>query len=392
MIRPLSEADLERWIYIRQAAYQDFTDYREPGNRARLLSRLPYGYGAFAGTELASAAFFYPMPIYLAGRLVDMVGLAGVQTAPEYRRRGHVKALLLDGLKRLHQSGVGWCLEYPFDPFYYAKYGWQSVASAIALSIPSQLLYQAFTTRVRPQLKRVTLEPSLAQVQAIYHTWARSYNGTLSRDEAVRPDWSNLIRAPWETRERHLYLAADAYCVLQPHSDQAADREEAIIYDYAFTSPQGRLNLLAFWGNLSGQYERVRVTLPPDEPLARDLDEFLKPISYFQVRIVDIQAALTSFASLAEARFAIAVSDDFCPWNEGVFAVSLSPQGVMVEASDQAPDLSLDVRTLAALLFGDLSAAAAANTGLLQGDIGVAKQLAKLAADHRPFMAKHDYF
>lgn len=392
MIRPLSETDLDRWIYIRQAAYQDFTDYREPGHRARLLARLPYGYGAFEGTELASAAFFYPMPMYLAGRLVEMVGLAGVLTAPEYRRRGHVKALLLDGLQRLHQQGVGWCLEYPFDPFYYAKYGWQSVINGMAFSIPSQLLYQAFTVRFRPQLKRVALEPTLTEVQAIYHAWARRYNGMLSRDQAVRPDWSNLIRAPWETRERHLYLAADAYCVLQPHSDEAADRQEAIIYDYAFTSPQGRLNLLAFWGNLFGQYEHVRITLPGDEPLARELAEFIKPTSCFQVRMVDLQAALSAFTSPVEAGFALAISDDFCPWNDGVFVVSLSPQGISVTASDQAPDLSLDVRTLAALLFGDLSAAAAANAGLLQGDIGVAKQLAELSAGHRPFMARHDYF
>jgi len=158
------------------------------------------------------------------------------------------------------------------------------------------------------------------------------------------------------------------------------------------TSPQGRLNLLAFWGDLSGQYERVRVTLPPDEPLARDLAEFSKPTPYFQARIVDIQAALTAFTSPVEANLAVAVSDNFCSWNDGVFAVSLSPHGVTVEAKDRVPDVNLDVRTLAALLLGDLSAAAAANAGLLRGDISAAQQLAELSAGNSPFMARHDRF
>lgn len=393
MIRPLQEADLERWIYLRQVSYQDFTDPRDPGYRARLLSRLRYGYGFFEGGELASAAFFYPLPMYLAGRVVPMVGLAGVLTAPEYRRRGHVKALLRYGLEQLHQQGIGWCLEYPFDPFYYAKYGWQSVMSGMLVSIPSQRLHEAFSIRTRPALQHVALGPNLDQVTAIYHTWARRYNGTLSRDGAVRDDWGNLIKAPWEARPRFLYLAEDAYCVLEPHLDRAAERQEAIVYDYAFTSPQGRLTLLAFWGNLSGQYERVRVLLPSDEPLLRDLQGVIQPNSQsFQARIVDLRAALSSFAGAPEAEVTVAVHDDFCPWNHGRFVVSLSPQGVTVKATERSADVSLDIRTLAALLLGDVSAIAAAHAGLLQGNPAAAERLADLAGGQRPFMARPDFF
>ncbi len=383
-IRKLTPNDIEQLVSVREIAFLDSSSPDDEEVRYRHERRLPHSKGLFVGATLSSAATVYPLSMYLGGKLVAMGGLASVQSAVEYRRRGHVKALLHDWLEELKNGGVGFCLEFPFDPRYYARFGWQSVANGVTLSFPADLLLSK-----KVEAKRLLAPAAPAELKPIYDGWARNYNGALSRsDDSVR-NFNHVLQRPWEARPRPVYLLDEAYCVVEiKHEDGVT----VTVADYAYSSPRGRKNLLAFLGLFSGQAKTLTVHLPADDPLVAELQPYLKPNNVLQARIIDVKHALSALTADAEGRFSLRVSDDFCNWNNQTFLLEFEGGRVSFKPWGQTPDVSTDVRVLTALVMGALSAEAALQTGLFNGKLEHAKALASLSGGREFFMPRADYF
>ena len=386
-IRTLTEDDLEQLFAVHSIAFSESEDLSHPPTLQRYRDHLPYTRGYFVGDTLSSVYTMFPFEMYVAGRRVKIGGLAGVASAPEYRRRGHIVKLLKDGLERLKEAGVGWCLEYPFDPRFYARYGWQSVKSGTLLEVPSDKLFRGRA----PDAVRLN-RGEVAQLKPIYETWAQGYHFTISRDNGARPSWERLIRNPWETHDRLIYKLEDAYCLLKISYNETMHLTEMNVHDYAFSSPTGRSNLFGFIGSFHGQADVIRLHLPGDEPYLLDLQSYLsKDIDSLQARIVDVKVALESLSSPVESSFSMRVKDDFCEWNNQTFQVTLGEKNE-VTVADSSPDLTLDIRALALLLSGGLTAEAAMRAGLVEGEIEVVKALTSLASEQTSFMPLSDYF
>lgn len=402
-VRALIEDDLDALFALRQVSFLDRSDFSDPAVRGRHTARLHHTVGHFYGDKLTSAAVCYPFEMFLAGQRVRVGGLASVLSAPEMRRRGFVRALLGGVLERLHEDGVGWCLEYPFDPRFYARYGFATVPTGSEVTFPAVKLFSS----PAPDAERFygdaagTLEP-------IYNAWAQSYSFSLSRDTSARPTWSRIL-----TGDRFCYLLEDAYAVLE--LGETPKGQTLIVHDYAFATPAGRDRLLRFLGAFYGQAELISLHLPNDEPLAFGVQtHHTNALPILQARIVDVPAALEPLVNVAVGaaigdvkNFTLRVSDPFCSWNDGVFEVALSPSENTVSrgaapgntalggagvTSSNSPTLSLNIATLTQLLCGALSPVAAQRAGLLAGDPAVAQTLAALSGGRVPFMPGSDYF
>ncbi len=386
-VRALGEDDLEQMFAVREVAFLEPADLSDPKTLQRYKDRLPYTRGYFDESTLTSVYTLFPFEMYLAGRRVKMGGLAGVASKPEYRRRGHIATLLGDALEQLRAAGVGWCLEYPFDPRFYARYGWQSVKSGALVEVPSETLLRGRA----PDAVRLEREDA-QQLRPIYKRWAQGYNFTLSRDDGARPDWARHVRRPWEARDRFIYKLEDAYCLLDFREDEKA-RSVLNVHDYAFLSPAGRRNLFAFLGSFHGQVDVVSLHLPSDEPHLLDWQAYvLNNDEALQARVVDVKLALEALPCPSETSFILRVEDDFCEWNNQIFQVTLGEENEVALAQGASPDFSLNVRTLALLLSGSLNAEAARRAGLLEGNTKVARALVSLAGERTSFMPLSDYF
>ena len=386
-VRALSEDDLEQMFAVREVAFLEPADLSDPKTLQRYKDRLPYTRGYFDEGTLTSVYTLFPFEMYLAGKRVKMGGLAGVASKPEYRRRGHIATLLKDALEQLRAAGIGWCLEYPFDPRFYARYGWQSVKSGALVEVPSETLLR----RRAPDAVRLKQE-EVEQLRPIHKRWAQGYNFTLSRDDGARPDWTRHVRRPWEARDRLIYRLEDAYCLLDFREDEKA-RSVLNVHDYAYSSPAGRRDLFAFLGSFHGQVDLVSLHLPNGEPRLLDWQAYvLKNDEALQARVVDVKLALEALPCPFETSFTLRVKDDFCEWNNQIFQVTLGEKNEVALAQGASPDLSLDVRTLALLLSGSLSAEAARRAGLVEGETEAVRALASLAGEQTSFMPLSDYF
>lgn len=382
-VRPLAEADLSQLFALRQISYLDRRDYTDAAVYEAAKARLPYLSGHFLGDKLTSAAVVYPFEMFLAGRRTRTGGLAGVLSAPETRRRGYVRELLRDVLERLRQEGTGWLLEYPFDPRFYARLGFATVPTGYEVTVPAERLFRG----PAPDAERLTGDPK-AVLEPLYHAWAEPYSLALRRDNAARPTWSRIL-----DDDTFCYVMEDAYAVLELTEDDAG--QTLTVHDYAFSSPAGRAALFRFVGSFYGQADRISLHLPDDEPLAWDLQTFhTNELPALQARITDLQAALGPMTSPLEQTLTLTVRDPLCTWNDGTFAVALTPAGNTVTAhtGQNDPALTLDIGALTQLVVGALRPDAALRCGLAEGDLAAAQALYALSGGRVTFMPSSDYF
>lgn len=384
----LDATHLEAWARLRALAFGGPID---ADGLARLRVALPHTRGVVQDGRLTACATMLPLQVFVAHRRVRAGGLAAVASAPEARRRGMVRALLADGLQRLREAGVGWCLEYPFDPAFYARYGFQSVPNGRVLELPIDRLFHGAPAPARP------IGPGEEErVRAIHREYASRHHFALSREDDARDHWGRVHRPPWAAEARYGYLLDDAYVFLSlERSDDGTEGERVRLEarDLAFGSPAGREALLAFLGSFQGQVESVRLHLPDADPLVLDWGaRHARRTNILQARLVDLGAALAPFTAPRARAVTLHLADGFCAWNQGTFRLGLGPNGTTVERSGDAPDVRLDVATLTLLVIGGWSAADALDAGRATGEREALEAIAALAAGATSFVPEADHF
>ncbi|MFW6053473.1 MAG: GNAT family N-acetyltransferase [Persicimonas sp.] len=395
-IRRLRPDDLDALYRIRQIAFRDNISLSNPDVQQMHLDTLPYKYGRFVDGQLVSSASWYPFSMYMGGKRQTVGGLASVVSAAATRRRGHVRALLVHGLQMLCEDGLSWCLEYPFDTRYYRRYGWETVSNGCFVEVPIERFSRFSPPREAAPVDATRVDAddptAMEHVERVYRSWAASYNFTMTRDGAVRDDWTRvLVGEPWEDGEpRFLFVTEHAYAAIM--IDGPGDGERLVVCDYAFESPRGRVEIFDFLNNFAGQVDTVRLQLPSDDPLVMEWSNFMVPHPHpLHARIVDAAGALTGWPAEDDLEFTVAVSDDVCAWNNATFRIEVAGGLTRASRVEEPPAVSVDVRGLAQILSGSVTAEAASRVGLASGAPEAVGALCGLS--RRPcHMSLADYF
>ena len=384
-IRPLQEQHLEKVLRMRHLAFGDSSASLSQ-QLEEFKVRMQYFLAYFVEDEPASLLAAYPFGAYYAGHPIRISALGSVLTAPEYRRRGHVRALLANMLASNARNGFAWSLEYPFDPAYYARYGWQSIPNGQSLEVP----VQHFFRKAHVEAKELGVN-TLAPIKPIYATWASHYNFALTRDDVARESWQRLIQNIHSPNPKRIYLLQDAYCILSlPYEN---NERKLVIHDYAYSSAAGKQHLLDFWGGFSGQVASVRFTVAPDDPMGFDYARYmLKGKSELQARIISVNNALNNVVTPHETTFVLSVTDDFCAWNQQHFLITCKNGRCGVSTTQEPADVHCDIRALTLLLSGSINTRNAQKLELFKGDAAFVEVLVSFAGERVPFMAPADGF
>ncbi len=395
-LRPLGEDDLEQVIHVRATSYGPVAD------RQRTLQslgwRMPYSLGAFVGGRLRSMSFMFPLAAWVGGRKTTVAGLSGVATAPEARRQGLVARSLRRWFALLHDQGIGWSAEHPFDPTFYARLGYQTVPNGHTLELPLARLRAS--TRAGPgRSEGIVAEPvgaeAVADMARVHAAFASRFSFALARDDGLKDHWAWTLRRPWEPLAQFAYAAEDAYAVFTVKEPEKEDGDTVLhVRDLAWSSPAGRRRVFALLAGYEGQVGAVRLHLPAGDPVALDWSAWHTVESpELQVRVVDVKVALEGLTWPEEARLTLRVADPDCDWNDGTFALELGPGGAGVARADAAePDAALDVGALAALLTGASPPASLLTDGRAEGSLPALRALAGALREHPVFKSHNDHF
>lgn len=394
-LRPLAEEDVPQLLMLRRLAFNRAEDAASPDVRRSMRMRLPHTRGAFVDGRLVAAATWYPFEAWIGGARMPTGGLASVVSAPEARRRGHVRRLLASGFAELHEQGVGWSLEHPFDPRFYGRVGYRSVPNGALVELPIQRLPEGRPGDADAEL----LGPdAVERLRDMHETFARRWTFAIARTWKPWPGepsplWTEQFEAEGDGPPAFAYRVEGGYLI--GSLEERGFETVLDLRDMAWRDGPARRRLWALVTGFRGQADRVRVHLPPGDALLENWRPWhTVPGRILQARIVELPAAL---APLRPARgmprepVVVRVRDAACAWNDGAWGIEPTDAGTRVTPADGREAAELDVAELVSLLAGTPPEVLLAE-GRAEGDVAALRTIAGLTAAHPPFLARADAF
>ncbi|MFF4371637.1 GNAT family N-acetyltransferase [Streptomyces sp. NPDC001594] len=355
----------------QEHAYLAFHDRPEPEGRARhhaLLSRCDR-LGAYDGDALVGFMAAHPFRLSVPGTELDCPGLTFVSVAPTHRRRGVLTALMDEQLRRAGAAGSPLVCLWASEAAIYGRFGYGPATQGLTIEIDSR---RPLALRIDPDprpLRLVAPADALAVIGPLHEAARRARPGRPSRsaarwteewlceqdeeDEELGPPRILALGIPGEPVEGYVLYRT------KHESDDGAARTPGLVRvdELEATTPAVAAALWTYVASLDLTGTVRAWGRPLDDPLlsfAADRDQVRVTAQFpaLWLRLVDVREALTARSWAAPAELVLDLADPRLPANAGRFRLKAGPGGATYESARAAPDLSLDVRDLAACYLG----------------------------------------
>jgi predicted acetyltransferase len=337
------------------------------------------------GERVAGAAIGIPMGLWLGGRSIRNLGVAGVAVGPEHRGQGYGRELMAALMRRARAEGYAVSTLYASTASLYRKVGFEHAGALFETRLPAA----AIEVRAKGgELVRLSAadQPRLAPLaQAV------AQHGNLDRGPYI---WARLF-APGFRETQALGVtfdgALEGYVILRAEAIASPPDQELFITDITATTPRAARRLLSFLAEHRSLVRTVHLPAGPNDPLLgllpepKYVQELVEP---WMLRVLDVQATLQGrgYRPMRKLSFGLEVEDAVCPDLAGRYAVTVEDGRATVERGGQGPALRLEVGALGSLCTGFRSASTLARMGVLEGDPAAVAAADQAFADPMPFM------
>ena len=322
--------------------------------------------------EIWATAAVLPLEVFFEGRTVPMGGIAALATHPAYRRRGYAGELMQAALRGMRERNVHLSMLHPFAHSYYRRYGWELATEAISYDLrPTDL-----PTSPEQKHLRAYRDRDLPRMMTLLEEWASRHPLFVRRSEGR---WRQIFaRGEQEAVVYDVEGRVEGYLLYKQEADGDSPPRTLVLSELVAATPEARRALISFAAAFDPTEFAVKYSVPRGEPLHPHL-----PSSFinariepgFMVRLVSVEGAL----GLLDFRRAgldipliIEVEDDVIPENAGEYVIGGDG---MVRDADVEERVALDVRQLAQLYAGYLSARQLAHQGTLRPNSAKALEL-----------------
>ncbi len=331
--------------------------------------------GIFEKDTLQASAQVIPYAIHLRQKVLECGYVVGVDTAPEARKKGYARRLLLECLKLQRRRNQPVSLLMPFEGQFYYRYGWPFCYFHQQIKIaPNELRCAA---KPWGMIRQSELFEAIGDMQRIYQSFAGFYDGYVQR---TAEQWQLLLEDAALEKTRCYLIEQDGqvagYCLWTPVKDAVFIREMAWCHEKA------RAGLLQFLMEQVPNNQTLWLELPDDEELVYELAAAKTSVvryPFLMARIVDVKQCLEyiSYPEEQTAAFQMKVTDSFAPWNNGLFSVTVAGGQACVEKlleadieadieySSSGADVIITIEGLSQLVLGARSVRQLCRQGLL---------------------------
>lgn len=346
-------------------------------------------------TELVAMHGSYPFEHFnVPGAETRVSGLTWVGVHPAHRRRGILSAMIDHHLAQCRERGEAISALFAAEAAIYGRFGYGLAAHDVRLTIPrgAKLRPVAGAGDHSARLEELTADHHLELVDSLHREAGRRPLGVGAPHGALlnRPGWAT--RDTPEMRRRHLEDLPPFRGGKETRRIVVVERDgEARGYAtfrrevrWEDEGPRGTVHLSeivaldaaaahALWSvllDLDLTSEVATFVVAPDDAILSLLVDprgaRTKRADNVWVRLVDVPAALAQRRYAADVDVVIRVEDVRLPENSGSYRVRAQAFAApTVERTDDAPDLSLDVRELGAAYLGGATLASLALADLV---------------------------
>ena len=370
---------------LRESGYEE-GEYRR-SKRPVLQETDVFGWFT-AEDQLVSSVSIYPFQVNIHGRILDMGGITGVGTYPEYANMGLMSKLLHLALEKMRDAGQYISYLYPYSIPYYRRKGWEIMSDHMTFTLKDSQLPEQVDVPGRVERMDVYASPVLD----IYDQFARQNHGAMIRKQF---EWAEYWR--WENEsERTAAVYFDADHVPRGYLFYWIENDVFHLKEMIYLDQEARNGLWNFISAHHSMIHQLKGHIYMNEPLAfmmedSQIEETIEP--YYMARIVDVGRFLAQYPYDDEIKpFHFVVSDPVAEWNNGIFSLAATDEDKEVEVRRDAigQSVTLDIQTLTTLLMSYKSPAYLYKIGRLQTDEATLRLLEKLIPGEQPYFS--DYF
>lgn len=334
------------WVYHHRSAQAD--QYPLDAGEKRFLARLD--------GKAAGGCTVIDLNIARGASDLKCGGVAGVATLPEYRGAGVADALMKSILAGMREDGFSIAALYPYRSKFYRKFGYENCGWRWQIKCPQERF-----PKIEGTLPVSQIQPDrLTELDQVYVPFIRERSGSPTRREA---DWKHrmgqstpMVYAIGDPIEAYLWVNLETFW------------GDANVGEVAWTTRRGYESAIAHMRSLCANQTSMTWHEPPDSPfIARYFDQGVTATLNRQTmyRVIDVKSALQSLRPSNSGSFCFELIDSDGPWNQGVWGVRYTTDGVEVTSGGTA-QVRLDVRPFSQALMGEPDIMELARMGLIE--------------------------
>lgn len=383
----------------RRVTTHAFADTRSDGERGALPDPLrpEWTTCAFVDGRLATSFGAYPFTVRLNGAPVDMAGVTGVATLPEFRRRGLLRQVMVRSLGEQRERGQSLAILWASLGAIYQRYGYGLASTHASYRIDPRDIRFNDPQAAEGSVRLMDAAEARPHLEAVYEAFAAPRNLMIHRYPLV---WDIRLPEPGASNPRvgvYFDRAGEArgYVVydLKPDPEVGFGRSQLVsVSDAAHLDLDAQRGLWEFFAahDLVRRVEWQQV--PDDDPLPHLLAEpnelHRRTGAAIWMRVTDVEAALRQRPYGDDGVLAVGVVDPLCDWNAGTFTVETAGGATEVSRAGGDADVTVPVAALAVLVAGHRSATQLARAGLVAGGAKALRVAdALFATSYAPFCA-----
>jgi predicted acetyltransferase len=383
----------------RRITTHAFADTRSEDERSALPDPLrpEWTTCAFVDGRLATSFGAYPFTVRLNGARVEMAGVTGVATLPEFRRRGLLRQVMTRSLVEQRDRGQSLAILWASLGAIYQRYGYGLASTHASYRIDPRDIRFNDPQRPAGGVRLMEAAEARPHLEAIYKAYAGPRNLMIHRYPIV---WDIRLPRPGASNPQvGVYFdeggAARGYVVydLKPDPAIGFGRSQLVsVSDWAHLDLEALRGLWEFFAAhdlvRSVEWQQVPEDDPAPHLLAEPNELHRRTGAAIWMRVTDVETALRQRPYGDDGVLTVGVVDPLCDWNDGVFTVETAGGGTEVSRTGGDADLTLPIAALAVLLAGHRSASQLARAGLVEGDAKALRVAdALFATTYAPFCA-----
>lgn len=362
---PTPEGLHEFWQPLADAFAESLT--KEEIEAERPLLDLDRFIGAFDGEKQVGTAGAYTFRLTVPGGEVGASGITAVAVRPDYRRRGMLRQMMDWLLEDARKRGEAVAVLTASEAAIYQRFGFGQASTTSSFTLDSALAEFGQPVDLGPgaQIRMVETDEATTLFADIYERVRPGLPGALDRSE---PKWRLWLvaDAEWMRRGQGIkYLA-----VVEVEGKPRGYAIYRIEHGWGATGPASTMNVIevtgvdpaaeqALWQWLLSM-DLVRTVAGRRGPVPHPLQHWLlEPrrlaltiTDGLWLRIIDLPDALSVRRYVGSGTLVIDVADDRIESNAGRWQLRIDDGKADVTRTKEAPDLALDIGTLAAAYLG----------------------------------------
>ena len=351
--------------------------------------------GAYDGDRLVGNAAAISFDLTIPGGVMPVAGITTVGVQPTHRRRGALRQMMRFQIDDVHRRGEPLAVLWASEGSIYQRFGYG--LASLKASVKVRRHRNAFRVPhdISGQLRLVDEDEARVAFPPVFEAVRPTRPGFFSHS---REFWNAEVfyfPEAWRRgRGKPFHVLHDAGGTIDGYARYAireGDENEVSVLDLLAATPAAHLDLWRYLLDIDLMSRVESWNVPLDDPLLlaiaepRKLEMTLGDALW--LRIVDLAPALAARRYRGDGRVVIEVADEFCPWNDGRWSLTVEAGVPYVEPATDSADIACDVTDLAAAYLGAFSfaqlAAAARVAELSPG--GVERADALFRTDRAPW-------